>query len=92
MIINLDNLTYSGNINNFYSKPDNEKHIFVKGDINDKKLFYNLFDEHNFRAVINFAAESHVDRSIHGPEAFIKTNILGTFNLLECTTRYMEQI
>ena len=85
LIINLDNLTYSGNINNFNTKPDNEKHVFVKGDINDKKLFYNLFDEYNFRAVINFAAESHVDRSIHGPEAFIKTNILGTFNLLECT-------
>ena len=85
LIINLDNLTYSGNLNNFYNKPDNEKHVFAKGDINDKKLIYNLFDEYNFRAVINFAAESHVDKSIHGPEAFIKTNILGTFNLLECT-------
>ena len=85
LVINLDNLSYSGNINNFDTKPDNEKHVFVKGDINDKKLIHNLFNEYNFRAVINFAAESHVDRSIHGPEAFIKTNILGTFNLLECT-------
>ena len=85
LVINLDNLSYSGNINNFNTKPDNEKHVFVKGDINDKKLIHNLFNEYNFRAVINFAAESHVDRSIHGPEAFIKTNILGTFNLLECT-------
>lgn len=92
LIINLDNLTYSGNINNFYNKPDNEKHVFVKGDINDKKLIYNTFRKYNFRAVINFAAETHVDRSIYGPENFIKTNILGTFNLLECLRDIWENI
>jgi len=82
-IVNLDSLTYAGNLDNLKETEGNEHHIFVKGDICDRALLDSLFSEYNFNGVIHFAAESHVDNSIVGPEAFIKTNINGTFNLLE---------
>jgi dTDP-glucose 4,6-dehydratase len=87
-LINLDKLTYAGNMENLASLHDNPKHIFVKGDIGDIKLIRQLLNEHRPRAVVNFAAESHVDRSIHGPEDFIQTNIVGTFHLLEAVREY----
>jgi dTDP-glucose 4,6-dehydratase len=82
-VINLDKLTYAGNLENLASLQSDARHIFVQGDLGDRDLVDRLLAEHRPRAVINFAAESHVDRSIHGPEDFIQTNILGTFRLLE---------
>ena len=82
-VINLDKLTYAGNLENLASLKDNPAHLFVQGDLGDRELVDRLLAEHRPRAVLNFAAESHVDRSIHGPEDFIQTNILGTFRLLE---------
>lgn len=87
-VINLDNLTYAGNLETLASLQNNPRHIFVKGDIGDAKLVAELLAKHQPRAVINFAAESHVDRSIHGPEDFIQTNIVGTFHLLEAVRAY----
>jgi dTDP-glucose 4,6-dehydratase len=87
-IINLDALTYAGNRENLASLEGNEQHIFVHGDIADTALVSALLAQHQPRAIINFAAESHVDRSIHGPEDFIQTNIVGTFKLLEATRAY----
>jgi dTDP-glucose 4,6-dehydratase len=87
-VINLDNLTYAGNLETLASLQNNPRHIFVKGDIGDAKLVAELLAQHQPRAVINFAAESHVDRSIHGPEDFIQTNIVGTFHLLEAVRAY----
>ena len=82
-IINLDKLTYAGNLKNLSSLQGNKRHIFVEGDIGAAALVGELLARHRPRAVLNFAAESHVDRSIHGPEDFIQTNIVGTFHLLE---------
>jgi dTDP-glucose 4,6-dehydratase len=82
-IVNLDKLTYAGNLESLDSLKDNLQHVFVKGDIGDASLVPQLLAEHQPRAVLNFAAESHVDRSIHGPGDFIETNIVGTFRLLE---------
>jgi dTDP-glucose 4,6-dehydratase len=82
-VINLDKLTYAGNLENLASLRGDARHIFVQGDMGDRALVERLLAEHRPRAVINFAAESHVDRSIHGPEDFIQTNIVGTFRLLE---------
>ena len=87
-VINLDNLTYAGNLQNLASIAGDERHIFVKGDIADYDLVLDLLTRHEVRAIINFAAESHVDRSIHGPDDFIQTNILGTFRLLEAVRHY----
>lgn len=87
-IINLDALTYAGNRENLASLEGNPQHIFVHGDIGDTALVSALLAQHQPRAIINFAAESHVDRSIHGPEDFIQTNIVGTFKLLEATRAY----
>ncbi|MDO8291257.1 MAG: dTDP-glucose 4,6-dehydratase [Gallionella sp.] len=87
-VISLDKLTYAGNLENLASLKDNARHIFVHGDIGDAQLVGKLLAEHRPRAVINFAAESHVDRSIHGPEDFIQTNIVGTFHLLEAVRAY----
>ncbi|MGB7651250.1 MAG: dTDP-glucose 4,6-dehydratase [Gallionella sp.] len=87
-VINLDNLTYAGNLETLASLQNNPRHIFVKGDIGDAKLVAELLAKYQPRAVINFAAESHVDRSIHGPEDFIQTNIVGTFHLLEAVRAY----
>jgi dTDP-glucose 4,6-dehydratase len=82
-VINLDKLTYAGNLENLATLRGDARHVFVQGDIGDFDLVSRLLLEHQPRAVLNFAAESHVDRSIHGPGEFIQTNIVGTFSLLE---------
>ena len=87
-VIGLDKLTYAGNLENLASLKGDARHTFVRGDIGDKELLDRLLAEHRPRAVVNFAAESHVDRSIHGPEDFIQTNIVGTFHLLEAVRAY----
>jgi dTDP-glucose 4,6-dehydratase len=87
-VINLDKLTYAGNPQNLALLDGNPRHIFVRGDIGDSALVGKILAEHQPRAVVNFAAESHVDRSIHGPGEFIHTNIVGTFNLLESVRAY----
>ncbi|MDD2741869.1 MAG: dTDP-glucose 4,6-dehydratase [Rhodocyclaceae bacterium] len=91
-LVNLDVLTYAGNLENLATVDFDSRHIFVKGDIGDTEMVARLLAEHQPRAVINFAAESHVDRSIHGPEAFIQTNIVGTFHLLEAVRAYCGQL
>ena len=87
-VVNLDKLTYAGNLETLASLQGNPRHIFVQGDIGDRALVEKLLAEHRPRAVVNFAAESHVDRSIHGPGDFVQTNIVGTFNLLESVRGY----
>ncbi|HEY0819287.1 MAG TPA: dTDP-glucose 4,6-dehydratase [Rhizobacter sp.] len=82
-VVNLDALTYAGNLANLRSLAQDSRHIFVQGDIGDRTLVDKLLQEHQPRAIVHFAAESHVDRSIHGPGAFIQTNVNGTFTLLE---------
>ncbi len=82
-VVNLDKLTYAGNRDNLASLANDPRHVFVQGDIGDTALVARLLAEHQPRAVLNFAAESHVDRSIHGAGEFIQTNIVGTFHLLE---------
>jgi dTDP-glucose 4,6-dehydratase len=89
-VVNLDALTYAGNLENLASLEGNSKHQFVKGDITDAELVRRLIAEHKPRAIIHFAAESHVDRSIHGPGAFVKTNVEGTFVLLEAARAYWQ--
>lgn len=83
-IVNIDALTYAGNLENLKEVENNKNHVFVQGDICDRELVTKLFEEHNFDYVVNFAAESHVDRSIREPEIFAKTNVMGTVNLLNC--------
>lgn len=83
-IVNLDALTYAGNLENLKDVENNPNHVFVQGDICDRELVSKLFKEYNFDYVVNFAAESHVDRSIREPEIFAKTNVMGTVNLLNC--------
>jgi len=87
-IVNLDKLTYAGNLANLESLAGDPRHTFVHGDIADRDLVEKLLAEHRIRAIVHFAAESHVDRSIHGPEDFVETNIVGTFRLLEATRAY----
>ncbi len=87
-VLNLDKLTYAGNLQNLTSLDGDSRHVFVRGDIGDAELVKRLLNEYKPRAIINFAAESHVDRSIHGPEDFIQTNIMGTFRLLEAVRAY----
>ncbi len=87
-VVNLDKLTYAGNLDNLHTLEKDNRHVFVQGDISDSELVSTLLAKYKPRAVINFAAESHVDRSIHGPDAFIQTNIIGTFQLLESTRTY----
>ena len=87
-IINLDNLTYAGNLHNLDAISDHPAYCFVHGDINNQDLVYDLLVKYQVRAIVHFAAESHVDRSITGPEAFIQTNIVGTLRLLEAAKRY----
>ena len=91
-IVNLDKLTYAGNLQTLASLKDNPKHIFVQGDIGDAQLVSQLLAKYQPRAVVNFAAESHVDRSIHGPSDFIQTNVVGTFNLLESVRAYWNNL
>ena len=87
-VVNLDKLTYAGNLTTLGSLKHDSRHLFVHGDIGDQALVKQLLYEYKPRAIVNFAAESHVDRSIHGPADFIQTNIMGTFNLLECAREY----
>ncbi|WP_394777658.1 dTDP-glucose 4,6-dehydratase [Undibacterium sp.] len=87
-VINYDKLTYAGNLNNLTSVRQDSRHIFVQGDILDTDKISQLFAEHKPRAIVHFAAESHVDRSIHGPAAFVSTNVNGTFSLLEAARAY----
>lgn len=91
-IVSFDLLTYAGNLRNLSSLKNNPNHHFVKGNIGDEKLVNNLFKKYEFRAVINFAAESHVDRSIHQSNSFIDTNIIGTYKLLEETRFYWNDL
>lgn len=87
-VLNLDKLTYAGNLENLAPLQGDARHLFVQGDIGDSALVTELLARHRPRAVVNFAAESHVDRSIHGAEDFIQTNIVGTFRLLESVRGY----
>jgi len=91
-IVNLDKLTYAGNLANLDALKSDPRHVFVQGDIGDRALVSKLLAEYKPRAVLNFAAESHVDRSIHGPGDFIDTNIVGTFNLLESVRAYWQDL
>lgn len=91
-IINLDKLTYAGNLETLSSIKNDTRHIFVEGDIGHTQLVLSLLEQYQPRAIINFAAESHVDRSIHEPDTFIQTNVVGTFNLLESTKKYWQSL
>lgn len=91
-VINLDKLTYAGNLNSLSELEDDKRHIFIKGEIGNGALIDKLLHTYKPRAVVNFAAESHVDRSIYEPEAFLQTNIIGTFRLLEATRLYYSDL
>jgi dTDP-glucose 4,6-dehydratase len=91
-VVNLDALTYAGNLQNLASLQGNAGHVFVRGDIGDRALLDSLMATHRPRAVVHFAAESHVDRSIHGPGAFVKTNVEGTFTLLEAARQHWNTL
>ncbi|HMM58281.1 MAG TPA: GDP-mannose 4,6-dehydratase, partial [Rudaea sp.] len=87
-VVNLDKLTYAGNLDTLASLRGNADHVFVQGDIGDRALVTKLLAEHKPFAIVNFAAESHVDRSIDGPAEFVQTNVVGTLALLECALAY----
>ena len=87
-VVNLDLLTYAGDLQNLHAVEKNTRYTFVKGDICDRKLVENLFQKYNFNGVIHFAAESHVDNSIKSPDAFVKTNVFGTFNVLDVARNF----
>ncbi len=89
-LVNIDKLTYAGNLDNLREVADHDRHVFVQGDMGDRTLVNELLEVHQPRAVVNFAAESHVDRSIHGPEDFIQTNVVATFHLLEEVRAYWQ--
>lgn len=89
-IVNLDALTYAGNLDTLAGLEGNPDHLFAKGDIGDRELVANLLSTHRPDAIVNFAAESHVDRSIDGPAAFVQTNVVGTLGLLECARDYWK--
>ena len=91
-VVNLDALTYAGHRDNLRALDDDPRHIFVHGDIGDSILVARQLVDHRPRAIVNFAAESHVDRSIHGPEDFIQTNIVGSFRLLEVARAYWSPL
>ena len=91
-LVNLDKLTYAGNLGNLAAIRDDPRHVFVRGDIGDAALVGALLKEHRPRAVVHFAAESHVDRSIHGPADFIQTNVVGTLALLEAVRAYWSAL
>lgn len=92
VVINLDKLTYAGNLNNLSSLNNDGRHLFVHADINERDILEQVLQKHKPRAVLHFAAESHVDRSIHGPAAFIETNVNGTFSLLESVRAYWQAL
>jgi dTDP-glucose 4,6-dehydratase len=87
-VVNVDKLTYAGKLDNLETLSDNPRHIFIKADINDRQTIEKIFQTYQPRAILHFAAESHVDRSITGPGDFIQTNIVGTFTLLEAAKNY----
>ena len=89
-IINIDNLTYAGNLENLTDIENNSKYIFIKADIRDRQVLEQIFTEHHIDTVVNFAAESHVDRSIEDPELFLTTNVLGTQALLDTAKKYWK--
>src|SRR6185369_6881438 len=91
-VVNLDKLTYAGNLANLASVARDDRHRFVRGDIGDRALVEKLLADFRPRAVVHFAAESHVDRSIHGPGEFVKTNVVGTFELLEAVRGYWQAL
>src|SRR5512138_2611075 len=91
-IVNLDKLTYAGSLANLEPAKANPKHVFVKGDICDRELVRSLLARHKPRAIVHFAAESHVDRSIAGPADFVQTNVVGTWCLLEEARAYWEAL
>jgi dTDP-glucose 4,6-dehydratase len=91
-VVNLDKLTYAGNLGNLASLKDDARHIFVKGDIGDRALVAKLLQQYRPEAIVHFAAESHVDRSIHGPAEFVQTNVVGTFSLLEEVRAYWSAL
>lgn len=91
-VVNLDKLTYAGNLATLQSLSSDARHVFVQGDIGDYELVLSLLKKHAIRAVVNFAAESHVDRSIHSPGDFLQTNVMGTFNLLEAVRAYWSEL
>jgi dTDP-glucose 4,6-dehydratase len=91
-VVNLDKLTYAGNLATLQSLSTDARHVFIESDIGDYELVLSLLKKHSVRAVVNFAAESHVDRSIHGPGEFIQTNVVGTFNLLEAVRAYWSDL
>ena len=91
-VVNLDKLTYAGNLGNLASVTDHPAHIFVQGGIEDAALVQSLLRDHQPDAVVNFAAESHVDRSIAGPEEFVSTNVVGTFRLLHESLAYYRAL
>jgi dTDP-glucose 4,6-dehydratase len=91
-VVNLDKLTYAGNVRNLDGLAHDPRHVFVRGDIADRGLVEGLLAEHQVRAIVHFAAESHVDRSIHGPGDFVDTNIVGTFRLLEAARAYWSAL
>ena len=91
-VVNLDKLTYAGNLANLSDVRSDPRHTFVHGDICDDGLVDSLLEQYRPRAIVHFAAESHVDRSIHGPEDFIQTNVVGTFRLLESARSYWSKL
>ena len=91
-LINLDSLSYAADLNNLESISENKEYFFIKGSIEDQNLIEHILEKYNPRAVINFAAETHVDRSIEDPEIFMKTNILGTFHLLNASLKFWKKI
>src|SRR5947209_17730202 len=91
-VVNLDKLTYAGNLDSLESVKDDPRHVFIKGDIGDRDLVARLLREHRPAAVVNFAAETHVDRSIDGPRAFLETNVVGTFELLQAARAYWDEL
>jgi dTDP-glucose 4,6-dehydratase len=91
-VVNIDKLTYAGNLTNLAALSGDTRHAFVKGDIGDTSLINGLLSVYRPRAIVHFAAESHVDRSINGPDDFISTNIVGTFRLLECVRAYWTEL
>src|SRR5512140_937616 len=91
-LLNLDLLTYAGHPGNLQSIADDPRYVFVRGDIGDAPLVGQLLSEHRPRAILNFAAESHVDRSIAAPQAFVRTNVVGTVNLLQSVQAYWQSL
>jgi dTDP-glucose 4,6-dehydratase len=91
-VVNLDKLTYAGNLSNLEGVATDKRYTFIHGDIGDRKLVSDVLRQHQPRAIVHFAAESHVDRSIHGPDDFVRTNVNGTFSLLEEARAYVTEI